>query len=321
MGIPDDFDGPSASYSHRGIFSLPSYTAGNDVYLMQLPIPGMAFWFAQRAAGSMSGALSFTPFRYDGATTLFPTTYQTTNAQKFRYASNVIELVPTVNEMSWGGSIQVWKSKIAMTGEPVLGTASSTVSLVPIMTGWNTLAGAEPSVVFPFKDGVYVPAFNTDNDYEWTVIPEGFTYASLATNQALAADPLDALVTLNTSGSMLFTGLGSFEATIIKLPALPTGQSAVIRCWSCIEYLINPYSILYPFLRNSPQHDVVAMALLKEYRRRIPCGVPFRDNASFWEGFVKWVRGAGRLASFLPGPIGTIGKGVTELVDLGTGLF
>jgi hypothetical protein len=323
VGIPDEYSGSVVTKEWRYVGSLPTYTAGFDVYILQLPVPGIAYFWAQRVAGSTTGALSFTPVPYNNANTYFPAATSTIgedlNVTSFRYASNVIELIPTVNEMTWAGSIQVWKSDVRMLKEPTaLGGEIETFELIG---GLATLASSEPNGVFAFKDGVYAPSYNKDAVYEWTPVNIAMSWSNLTLNQNNGHNVYDNLVSWLAPGSLNFVGLGNFEATIIKLPALPTGQTAVLRAWSCQEYQVSPLSNMYDFVHASPASDPRAMALLKEYIKTIPAGVPWKDNASFWTTFLDWVRKGAAVASHLPGPVGAIGGGITTLMDVGHGLY
>ncbi len=321
QGIPDEYDGETVQKEWYSVTSFPAYTAGQDVYIIQMPVPGVAYFWGSRAAGT-TGTMILNPVVYPNAGTFFPKGSESTQATAFRYASNVIEIVPTVNDMTWAGSMQVWKDKIEPTTNYT--TVSGVVPLVDFyaLTGFATLAASEPTAVFAFKDGMYAPGFNSDANYEWTPVMSNFGFSTLNTNQSQVPVVQDNVIGFPTTTTPIFyVGIGSFETTIIKLPALPSGQTAVIRAWSCQEYQVSPYSLLYDFARMSPAYDPMALALLKEYHKRVPTAVCCKDNANFWETFIKFLRGASRVASYLPGPVGLIGSGVGELLDTGTGLF
>jgi hypothetical protein len=323
VGIPDEFAGAVVTKEWKYVGSLPTYTTGYDVYIIQLPIPGIAYFWGQRVAGSTAGTMSLIAVPYNNAGTYFPQATSTIgedlNVTSFRYASNVIEIIPTVNEMTWGGSIQVWKSDMRVVEQPV--SVSTVLTQFKYIGGFATLASTEPNGVFAFKDGVYAPAYNKDTTYEWTPVNINQTWAGLSSNQNTSSDIYDALITWTAPGALNFVGLGNFEATVIKLPALPAGQTAVVRAWSCQEYQVSPLSNMYDFVHASPPYDPRAMALLKEYIKTIPAGVPWKDNASFWNTFVEWVRKGAMVASHLPGPVGAIGAGITSIMDVGHGLY
>lgn len=322
VGIPDEFDGMVVSKNQRLISNLPTYTAGNDLYIVQLPIPGYAYFWGQRAAGALT-AITLTGIPYSDSATLFPLGAEATNVTSFRHASNVIEFVPTVNDFTWGGSIQVNKGQVSLgSQESSFSVLASTwgAAQVPIVTGIAELLNSTKyQAVFPLKEGAYVPSFNTHATYDWTAIPDDFTFAFLTDNQALAGT-VDSIVSWAVT-SPSFLGLGNFEATVMKFPAIIAAQTGIIRCTSCIEYQVSPSSVLYDYAHMSPTYDPTALALIKAFHKNAPVGVCWKDNATFWEHFVKWASRAAKIAGYLPGPIGLIGKATGDLLEVGHELW
>lgn len=304
-GIPDEYDGQVISKKHTLVGSLPSYTTGHDLYIVQLPTPGVAYWYGDRAAGSTT-AITLTAVPYDDSATLFPTGAEDQNVSSFRYASNVLEFVPTVNSMTWGGAIEVWKSKV-MQNSAVTSAGGGLLDTDYIEGLAQSLNTKKPMSVFALKDGAYCPAYNAASTYEWVVPRTNFTYASLTTNQALAPT-IDATITFS-GATVGYVGLGSFETTIMKFPAIIAAQTGMLRAWACVEYQVSPTSIIYDYAHMSPTYDPVALAMVKAFHKTRPCAVPWKDNASFWEEFRRWAGIASEAASYLPGPIGLIGKG------------
>lgn len=321
-GIPDEFDGQVVSKKHTLVGSLPSYTTGHDLYIVQMPIPGIAYFYGDRAAGSTS-AITLTPVSYDDSATLFPAGGESQNIAAFRQASNVIEFVPTVNSMTWGGSIEVYKAKVRLTEAPGA-VASSVYQGFKFLEGLEeAMNGKKPSSVFALKDGCYVPCFNSEATYEWQAPEIAFTWAVMNANVS-AGPSYDSAVTYTTGGTPNFVGLGSFETSIIKFPAIIASQTGLLRAWSCVEYQVSNSSILYDYTHMSPTYDPIALALVKAFHKNSPSAVPWKDNASFWENFRKWAGLASEAASYLPGPIGMIGKGFNSIFKstaLAKGLF
>jgi hypothetical protein len=317
VGIPDEFDGQVITKNHRIVSSLPSYTTGHDLYIVQLPIPGIAYFYGDRAAGSTS-AITLTAVSYDDTATLFPAGHEDYNVTDFRYASNVLEFVPTVNEMTWGGSVQVSKAKVEMVsaaapfGGGAIGTWEYVGGLAELM---NSL---KQQAVFPLNQGAFSPAYNTEANFEWRPVTSAYSLTNLTTNQSTAG-PVDAVITF--AGTPNFTGLGTFEATVMKFPAIIASQSGLIRCNACIEYQVTPTSIVYDYAHMSPAYDPLALAQIKEFHKNVPAAVKFADNATFWETFLSWTSKAATIASYLPGPLGIVGTGIKDLIDVGHGLW
>jgi hypothetical protein len=307
MGIPDEFDGNVVSKKHTLVGSLPSYTAGNDLYIVQMPIPGVAYFWGQRAAG-VTTAITLTPIFYDDSSTLFPAVTDT-NLTSFRHASNVIEFIPTVNAMNWNGAIEVWKSKVNLACQPGTATTAGNAEiwyLEGLSTALNT---QKAQSVFALKDGAYCPAFNTEAAYNWTPIEVDVSYTTLSTWQS-QSQGIDNVITF-PSATPYFAGCGTFETTVIKFPAIAASQTGIIRAWACVEYQVAPSSILYDYTHMSPAHDPMALAMVKAFHKTTPCAVPWKDNASFWETFKKVVGIGAEALSYLPGPFGLIGKGMS----------
>jgi len=328
VGIPDEYDGDVVTKNHCITNSLPSYTTGHDLYLVQLPIPGVAYFYGDRAAGT-TGAITLTAVFYDDTASLLTVNEEDINVSGFRYASNVLEFIPTVNQQTWGGSIQVWKSRVTLGGQQL-----------PLVTGFvggqtldglgAALATKKTQAIFPLNEGAYAPSFNAESTYEFSPVLQAFSFDQLTENISLSVNPLDNVITL-AGTTANFVGLGSFECTVMKFPALIASQTGVIRSWACVEYQVNENSVLYDYRHMSPAYDPTALAMLKAYHKQIPAAVPCSQNSSFWNRFVDWarkaaadVRGgislAAKMASYVPGPIGLVGTGIHGLMELGHGL-
>jgi hypothetical protein len=318
VGIPDDYDGKVIVKTHLSISSLPSYTAGNDVYLVQLPIPGIAYFYGQRAAGS-TGTLTLTAVEYDGNTTLFPAGNETANATSFRFASNVMEFMNSSNDMTWSGTIEVAKGKVALSTLLNSTTLGSGYADEPFIGGLAQICNsAKWESIFSIKDGAYCPSFNTEATHEWSDIDAGNNLARLSSNIALAPTTDR---TIAFAGTNTVVGLGFMEAIVFKFPALAASQAGLIRTQACVEYQVNTSSLLYDYAHMSPPADYKSLALIKEYHKQIPCAVTFKHNASFWENFKLWAGRAAKLISYLPGPVGALGEAGKILLDDGHGLW
>lgn len=317
-GIPDEYDGSSVTRNLTCIGPLPTGPTGEDLYIIQMPIPGVAYLYGTRTAGS-TGNITFVPVYYDSITTLFPIGNEASNVESFRFASNVIEIIPTANEMTMAGSIQIWKSQVNM-GHQMAPTTGSTsfISEFPFLEGVSAINSTKPSSVFPMSDGVYVPSFNSQSSFPWTPVTTGTTYTELNVNQALG-NIADRFFTLNDNGTP-FIGLGTYETTIIKIPTLAAGQSGIIRAWCCLELQVPTTSIIYDYRHVSPLYDPLALALLKKYHSSLTTAVTWKQNANFWQNFIKWSRTILRGTSFIPGPLGVISKASLDIMDNGIGI-
>lgn len=306
VGIPDEYDGKSVAKRNSLVSSFPGYTAGNDLYIIQMPTPGVAYWYGDRAAGS-TGAITLHAVGYDDSASLFPSVAgEDFNVSAFRYASNTIEFVPTVNSMTWGGSIEVWKAQPRMSYKDGTAAASGYARIDFVEGLAQAMNSLKPQSIFALKDGCYSPSKCMESAFLWTPPIVGMSTSVLTANQG--TNSTDVALTFSNS-AFNWLGLGNFETTIIKFPAIIASQTGLIRCESCMEYQVSQTSILYDYAHFSPTYDPKALAVVKAFHKAIPSAVPWKDNASFWENFCKWAGIASEMASYIPGPIGAIAKG------------
>jgi hypothetical protein len=324
QGIPDEYDNRVIVDECRSVNGLPTYTPGNDLYIIQPPIPGVAYMWGQVAGGTrgQSTAIQFTPVWYSNVSTMYPS-YGAglTVVDKFRVASNAIELVNTTNDMTWAGSIEAFKLDLSYDRllDPFVDVSTHQKYLeVPVLMGFSGLYTSEPGYVNKISEGVYMTAFNQQASYPFQPVQFNSALSELSANMAnLPSGDTSSLMTIATVSPDIFPGFGSLETNVIRIPAIATGQSMRIRTWSCVEYTVPSTSILWHFTHLSPPSDMMALALLKEFHHQFPIAVTAAQNASFWENVRKWVQRVTKLGSNVPGPIGQISHLVNGLVKTG----
>ena len=299
-GIPDQYDGPIVSKRHTYVGAMPTFTAGTDGYIVVAPVPGVSYFYGERAAGT-TGAITFTPVFYSDNATLFPAGAEASVVNNFRYASSVVELIPTVNAMSWSGSIQVFKGQCKT--EFVPGAAANYYE----WSGWDVINSSKPTTVLPFNHGCYSPTRCAEADYPFTQVLQAVPYNKV--------NPVGATVTITSTPN--FVGLGCEEVVVIKLPSYAVANTATIRTWACVEYQVSSTSILYEYSHMSPPWDPLAMQLLNRFFKEHPSAVPFYDNDSFWRTFLSWAKTITGALKVIPGPVGEaagIGESIANLV-------
>jgi len=177
------------------------------------------------------------------------------------------------------------------------------------------------------NDGVYSVALN-DGDWSfenvWTgeaaVPPEqirasdGTWLTFLARNGRLAA----------TSAAPIM-GYGHLSAIAVKITnqsSTPLTFTVITR--AIIEYMPDPYSIVYNMARPSPPHDAMALDAYSDICATLPPGVPYSQNADFWERVWSFLRRALQGASAAApafGPYGALAGGVSSsILQLGDAL-
>lgn len=302
VGIPDEYNGKTLIKRYSSVQTISSIglSANLDTYILQLPTPGVAFWWAQGPGPTFT----FVPVLYSDTTTLFPLGYENTNADGFRIASNTLEIIPTVNSMTWTGSIQVSKTTVYFKEgiNPVDGLPRYTLG------GLEAVLGTKPTTILPFNCGAYAPSRPADVVNNFDAI-----LSKVVNNNITISAPVGYTFNLGL-GATQFLGCGSQEVSIFKVPTYSVaGNAGIIRTWSCVEYQVNAFSALYEYQSISPPHDPLAMQLATEFFNEHSSAVPYYENENFWSKVAEWIRRVSGTLSVLPGPYGNVAKGVNMI--------
>lgn len=298
-GIPDEYDGKvlvKQSTFTGGLLITTPATLNN--YYILVPVPGVAYLYGSCVPGAES-SMVLTVVPYTDTAQLMPSGAESSVVNGFRFASNAIEIVPTVNQMSWGGAIEVWKTVI----EESIYAAGAGTNLT--WAGLDALASAKPSSVLPFNHGMYSVSASTNNAFPFCPVRDELPYSNIAT----------AAWTNTWSSAINYAGLGNQETVIVKIPmGSPSTNSALIRTWSCVEYQVNSLSLMWDLAHMSAPYDPVALRLAKEYMQSQPVAVAYYENANFWQNFLKWVTEVSGALRVVPGPVGEV-AGIAQLVS------
>jgi hypothetical protein len=301
-GVPDDFRGSSLLKKHRYVGNFTCGAASTDYYILSCPtVGGAAYWTATVPAGGLiTQTTVFTPVYYSDTGSLFAGAAGMSDVfTKYRYVSNHIELIPTMNQMSWSGSIQSWKVPVTMELRPG-GASTSNLYTVGGLQGLNSTNSNQ--YTGPTNLGIYTASYNAGNGFDFQVINDGIT-------------ALPTTLLAGTDFGQLNGAVGgidpNFESLVIKISGMGNNVSNnfVLKAWACIEYQVNPGNGLYEYQTISPK-DEYAMELYKSIILQLPVGVSFLENEAFWNrvlGIIKTISGG---LSFVPGPYGAIASGV-----------
>jgi len=310
-GVPDDYRGPSLVKKHRFVGSLNNSVANTDTYVLLAPIPGVAYFTFTIAAGSIPGSGTvFQGVGYSDSGTIFGNANTSDNiVDKFRFISNHIEIIPTVNQMSWTGNIQAWKLPIQFQMRPS-GTATGAQDIMTI-SGLNGIQSTNSNQwTGPVNLGVYTAAYNTSCNFGFTPIASG--YPGAVVPLTIGSSDWGQLNCAPTS----FTGLdNNFDSVIIKI----TGQGAnvlnsfIVKTWACVEYQVVTGSMLYEYQTLSP-HDTLALELYRCIILQLPVGVSFEDNEGFWMRVLKIMKSLTSAGMSLPGPYGLMSGGANAIL-------
>lgn len=323
-GIPDGNLGRVLLHSHRSV--TPMSTGTNDMYIVVPPIPGYSH-FIHNGPPDPTSTFQGTAFS-DASQLLDPDPMM--NINNFRMVSNIVEVVPTMNDMTWQGSIEVYKIKVQISPTSksfIVSGTSSDMGLAPTVYGLQGVGNnsAYDKFVAPFKHGAYSIALSTDPEFKMkapVVLKDSGGNNSNVPDTTANQLPSYRYGYLLADGDYSILGTSEMETIVIKISGHSTAQSFVLRRWSCVEYSPAMSSTLYPYSRQSPPEDAVALSSYMYAARQIPIAVPYYQNAGFWDTFVNILRGATRVVgvvsgalSLLPGPAGVIASGVATVAS------
>jgi hypothetical protein len=307
-GVPDQFFGRTITKRHRYTNSW-AQDATKDQYIMILPTPGVAFWWANGATNHFPDALtSWTPEYYGDSTTLFPVGNEAAICERFRTISNCFEMICTSNATQWSGSLTTWKFPVTLTADEDVGGTGGNAMSYTIRGLQSTGAVGPNNFCTPANMGMYTIATHSNPSWDFKPILTG-----------LAAVP--STIGTHDYGQLngRIIGFGDMEGMIVKISAGTT--SFVFKAWSCVEYQVNSGNNIYDYTRSSPSFDPKALETYRIICSQIPIAVDYFHNEDFWQRVLKLYMQATGLGSFIPGPVGKISSGLNMVGQGAQSLF
>lgn len=273
-GVPDGFSGNTVVCKYRKETQI-STTAGKPLRILIAPSPGVAYYTYN--AVTLTSSSVFTSSGFDERDVHFPSDNESANFLAFRYVGMSAEIVNTTNEMTWKGSIAVWKGPCTIADHE--NTAGS-VKTCSGLDGFNSTASAR--TIMPFNKGMYSTTIHDDPSWEFTNVITGLNGA-----------PEDGTAPYDPFGKIdgKIVGFGNQESIFFTLDSGDVACTFVLRVWATIEYLVNPNSAFYPFSSLSTAEDKLALKMYREIARGLPIGVAQKDNAKFWDRIKATLRG------------------------------
>jgi hypothetical protein len=314
LGVPDEFNGKSLIKKHRFVDQIAFNTgATNDTYLLLLPVPGVAYFRLDRPANTpITSSSQFIPVAYSDFTSVFGANNNSASDQvaKFRFVSNHLELIPTINAMNWSGAIQAWKFPVTVAVRPNGVTGGTPENILSIAGLESCNSGISDRYSGPFNLGVYTAGYNNGAKFDFTPTLEGIT------NMPVTINPQDfgQLYYFGAPTTCFFNGLdNNFDGVIIKISGMTSNNNtAIIKTWACVEYQVSAKSTLYEYQTFSPC-DPQVMALYRKIINELPVGVSFLDNENFWRRVLSIIKSLSAAGSALPGPYGMASGGVNTI--------
>jgi hypothetical protein len=322
-GIPDNKTYPCLKYRHvftgdmwgAIVQSAAKYGAatpitGSDILIVQPPVPGVAFYWSYVAPGALVTANTpFYPVTYKDFAQLFglddnvipgtPTAAQMDDlVNKFRMASDSIELICTSNAFTWNGSITAFKGAMALGESRAYTTDARTMTMgVTGLENFNNL-GMTSTYISPSNMGSYMSAVNAEVTFEDSNIsPDLF---NVSKGQPASVGYL--------AGCM--PGMGNLESNFIRLSNLGwtgTGEDAIptttfqVRAWSTLEYTPVAGTVFMNMATPNAELDEAALEVYRKIVQDLPVAVTYFENDSFWKRLLNTVGKIGGALSVIPG--------------------
>lgn len=319
VGIPDDYTGRTLvkQFRYDSTF-IVSPDENGEQYVIVPPVPGCAFFTPN---STPSAATEWRATTYSDAPTIFGSHGTKDDAvTSFRYMSQLVELVPTTNAMTWTGSIEVYKIPLRITdyqGAHVVGPTNyystfNTVTGLQAVESTNCDRFSTPSNL-----GVFANATSDQCDFEFS---NCHYYGYSVPYVSSVASPADSAYSANKYGSLVNTsffgipGFGNLDTVVIKLSGVTASNTFRIKTWATMEFTVNNNNALYEYSIMSPLADPYALEAYRAFVRACPVAVTYYENGKFWDFIRKAATAVSGALSFVPGPVGAIAGGVNQLV-------
>jgi hypothetical protein len=314
-GVPDMYAGRSLTKLHCYTQNR-TFNNGRDTYIIVPPAPGVAYW-SQVVPNNTPASGAWTASNFADTSTLFNddgsgfSQGSTLNFNRFRHISLCAEIKPTVNEMTWTGTITAVRNPMSFSG---FASAGVDLTEFPVITGIDSvqssfgagLASATNIYSSGFNDGVYTCSLNRNSTFEFksllnsqnntTTRTDVQNNASVVIGPMYGMDDLDSLV------------------IVVSIPEGANDMTGIIKIWACVEYTPSPNSSLYEFSRLSAPHDQRALEIYKYVCSQLPVAVSYRENSVFWNRILQIMLRASGGLSYVPGPVGMVSTGVNSLL-------
>lgn len=320
-GIPDQYTGRTLVHTDRFVKNLK--IPNDDFIIIIPPVPGFAY-FDNETAGAPGPLTVWGGAKYSSFTSLYGDN-ETQNSDvvtAFRYMSQLAELVPTTNNMTWKGSISVYKVPLKCSvsnyicsvtlpaGTPLDASgANQTISGLQAVEATNSDQYTAPSNL-----GCFTAAHQNNNDFPFTPTFEG--YQSIPKVNIAGKVPDTCYGALGSQGNGI-PGFGQLDTIVIRVTGAKD-NTFILKTWASLELQVQNTSPLYQYTVQSPMYDPAAIAAYMAMVRASPNAVSYYENAGFWDFIKRSVRTISGSLAMLPGPYGQIAGGINQIMN---GLF
>jgi len=171
--------------------------------------------------------------------------------------------------------------------------------------------------VQPVRDGAYSVSMNRETEFIFADVRDNVS------RNTILPGKMDLQTAPNIAGKTTWIGPAvlwdnGFDSIIFRIDVPPSvaDQSFTLKIWKAWEYQPTFNSLLYNMSHLSPGESCNALALYREIERQLPVAVPARDNPDFWNTVLNLVEEGSDILSIIPGPVGTVAKGVHAISHL-----
>ena len=238
-----------------------------------------------------------------------------------RIVSLSAELECTTNAFHQYGTVQAYRSPLQFTPMPNVASGGVIAENVYKISGAGCLINDSVTTgayMGKVKDGAYSVSMNRNGgagNFEFTELLDN-TFSAESIQATTAATPTASQYIPFKGAPILWDN--HFDTIVFKVivpsadpSATGTGdQDFILKNWVSVEMATVYGSFLNGIAQPSPARDPRAFKLYGAIQQNLPAAVPSKDNPDFWRTVLGLIKPLSGMASLIPGPIGTVARGV-----------
>jgi len=240
----------------------------------------------------------------------------TSSVDAGRIISLSAELECTTNAFNQYGTVSCFKTPLALTSTPDVLSGGAIAPSTLQVTGGAALPPqgvTTGAYLAPVRNGAYAVSMNREGG-------TGLFLFSDFLNNTWQGETMYCTINGTAGGvdRIPFKGVpflwdNSYDTIVFKItvPAgVPSAQSFILKNWVTVEMRTVYGSFLHGIASPAPPRDPQAFKLYGAIQDNLPEAVPSKDNPDFWNTILSIIKPISGVASLIPGPIGTVAKGV-----------
>lgn len=306
QGVPDEYAGQSLSVELVYNTTI-TVEANTKKFLWFTPSAGVAYMTSDALVGTSvaSNKLSVTPFPLFNSTNAYTndSTGQT-NFTLFRLAGHNFQLTNNTPMLNRGGSLNVVHYK------QILGNKVDKDGDLQYDYTGNPPTNTSMAYVDDATEGATGYLSNEEGKWLWK---QAITGAQLS-EFALFMEQYCSIVNPSKTNGFVVRGFDNeFDSCVMEINAGTTSQSFTLRVSQCIEMRVDDGTLLETMTNPAAEYDPTVLNAYKEIRKCLPRVMRRKDNGNFWDTIKNIISKVSGVLSYIPGPVGMIAKGVSQL--------